>query len=34
MSSALKPLLDAAANGPLTSDQAVEAFEILFEGGH
>ena len=32
MSSALKPLLDAAANGPLTSDQAVEAFEILFEG--
>ena len=32
MSSALKPLLDAAANGPLTSEQAVEAFEILFEG--
>jgi len=32
MSSALKPLLDAAANGPLTSEQAVEAFEILFTG--
>ena len=32
MSAALKPLLDAAANGPLTSEQAVEAFEILFEG--
>ena len=32
MSAALKPLLDAAANGPLTPEQAVEAFEILFEG--
>ena len=32
MSSALKPLIDAAANGPLTSEQAIEAFEILFDG--
>ncbi|MGJ5618718.1 anthranilate phosphoribosyltransferase [Sulfitobacter sp. MF3-043] len=32
MSDALKPLIDAAANGPLTRQQAAEAFEILFEG--
>ncbi len=32
MSDALKPLIDAAANGPLTPDQAVEAFQILFDG--
>ena len=32
MSEALKPLIDAAANGPLTSAQAREAFAILFDG--
>jgi len=32
MSDALKPLIDAAANGPLTREQAAAAFEILFEG--
>jgi anthranilate phosphoribosyltransferase len=32
MSDALKPLIDAAANGPLTRAQATEAFSILFEG--
>jgi len=32
MSDALKPLIDAAANGPLTRAQAQDAFEILFEG--
>lgn len=32
MSDALKPLIDAAANGPLTRDQAREAFQILFDG--
>ncbi|MGJ8625359.1 MAG: anthranilate phosphoribosyltransferase [Sulfitobacter sp.] len=32
MSDALKPLIDAAANGPLTRDQAAQAFEILFDG--
>ena len=32
MSDALKPLLDAAANGPLTREQARRAFEILFDG--
>ncbi|WP_299686981.1 anthranilate phosphoribosyltransferase [uncultured Tateyamaria sp.] len=32
MSDALKPLIDAAANGPLTRTQAEAAFEILFEG--
>ncbi|MEP1198635.1 anthranilate phosphoribosyltransferase [Tateyamaria sp.] len=32
MSDALKPLIDAAANGPLTRDQAEAAFQILFEG--
>ncbi|MFK7835104.1 MAG: anthranilate phosphoribosyltransferase [Sulfitobacter sp.] len=32
MSDALKPLIDAAAEGPLTRDQAAQAFEILFEG--
>ena len=32
MSDALKPLIDAAANGPLTREQAEAAFAILFEG--
>ncbi len=32
MSDALKPLIDASANGPLTRAQATEAFQILFEG--
>jgi len=32
MSDALKPLIDAAANGPLSSSQAEAAFEILFNG--
>ena len=32
MSEALKPLIDAAANGPLSPGQAAEAFEILFDG--
>ncbi|MGC1495250.1 MAG: anthranilate phosphoribosyltransferase [Sulfitobacter sp.] len=32
MSDALKPLIDAAANGPLSRAQAAEAFEILFDG--
>ncbi|MEP3846361.1 MAG: anthranilate phosphoribosyltransferase [Paracoccaceae bacterium] len=32
MSDALKPLIDAAANGPLSRPQAEEAFEILFNG--
>ncbi|MEM6309248.1 MAG: anthranilate phosphoribosyltransferase [Pseudomonadota bacterium] len=32
MSDALKPLIDAAANGPLSRDQAQSAFEILFAG--
>ena len=32
MSEQLKPLIDAAANGPLTRSQAEEAFQILFEG--
>ncbi len=32
MSDAIKPLIDAAANGPLTPQQAEAAFEILFEG--
>jgi len=32
MSDALKPLIDAAAEGPLTRAQAAQAFEILFEG--
>lgn len=32
MSDALKPLIDAAANGPLTRAQAEQAFQILFEG--
>ncbi|MEM8656092.1 MAG: anthranilate phosphoribosyltransferase [Pseudomonadota bacterium] len=32
MSDALKPLIDAAANGPLTRDQAEAAFQILFDG--
>jgi anthranilate phosphoribosyltransferase len=32
MSDALKPLIDAAAGGPLSRAQAKQAFEILFEG--
>ena len=32
MSDALKPLIDAAANGPLTRAQAEQAFRILFAG--
>lgn len=32
MSDALKPLIDAAANGPLSRDQAEDAFKILFDG--
>ncbi|MEO0691821.1 MAG: anthranilate phosphoribosyltransferase [Pseudomonadota bacterium] len=32
MSDALKPLIDAAANGPLNRDQAQAAFQILFDG--
>lgn len=32
MSDALKPLINAAATGPLTRAQAQEAFQILFEG--
>lgn len=32
MSDALKPLIGAAATGPLTKEQAETAFEILFEG--
>jgi len=32
MSEAIKPLINAAAEGPLTRAQAEEAFEILFEG--
>ncbi|MEP6066431.1 MAG: anthranilate phosphoribosyltransferase [Paracoccaceae bacterium] len=32
MSDALKPLIDAAANGPLSRSQAEDAFEILFNG--
>ncbi|WP_458790755.1 anthranilate phosphoribosyltransferase [Yoonia sp. MH D7] len=32
MSDAIKPLIDAAANGPLTPTQAETAFEILFNG--
>ena len=32
MSDALKPLINAAANGPLTRDQAEAAFEVLFNG--
>ncbi len=32
MSDALKPLIEAAANGPLTRDQAETAFQILFDG--
>jgi anthranilate phosphoribosyltransferase len=32
MSDALKPIIAAAAEGPLTPDQARQAFEILFDG--
>ncbi len=32
MSDALKPLINAAAEGPLTRAEAEQAFEILFEG--
>ncbi|MGB7244042.1 MAG: anthranilate phosphoribosyltransferase [Sulfitobacter sp.] len=32
MSDALQPLIEAAANGPLSREQARQAFEILFDG--
>ena len=32
MSDKLKPLIDAAANGPLSREQATAAFEVLFDG--
>ena len=32
MSDALKPLIHAAAEGPLSRSQAEAAFEILFNG--
>jgi anthranilate phosphoribosyltransferase len=32
MNEYIKPLIEAAANGPLSQDEAVKAFEILFEG--
>lgn len=32
MSDALKPLIGAAADGPLTREQAETAFTILFDG--
>lgn len=32
MSDLLKPLIDAAANGPLSREQAASAFEVLFDG--
>ena len=32
MSDALKPLIAAAAEGPLGAEQARQAFDILFEG--
>ncbi|WP_299042348.1 anthranilate phosphoribosyltransferase [uncultured Tateyamaria sp.] len=32
MSDTLKPLIDAAANGPLSRAQAQQAFQILFDG--
>ncbi|WP_372572883.1 anthranilate phosphoribosyltransferase [Ruegeria jejuensis] len=32
MSDALKPLIDAAANGPLSRAQAEAAFQVLFDG--
>ena len=32
MSDALKPLINAAANGPLTQEEAEAAFEVLFNG--
>ena len=32
MSDTLKPLIDAAANGPLSREQATAAFEVLFDG--
>ena len=32
MSDALKPIIDAAANGPLSKEQAETAFETLFVG--
>lgn len=32
MSDALKPLINAAANGPLSQEQAEAAFEVLFNG--
>jgi anthranilate phosphoribosyltransferase len=33
MSDAMKPLIYAASEGPLSQSQAEEAFGILFEGG-
>ena len=32
MNEHIKPLIEAAASGPLSHDEAVKAFEILFEG--
>ena len=32
MSDALKPLINAAAEGPLTAAEAEQAFQILFNG--
>jgi anthranilate phosphoribosyltransferase len=32
MNEHIKPLIEAAANGPLSHDEAIRAFEILFEG--
>lgn len=32
MSDLIKPIIDAAANGPLSSEQAETAFQILFDG--
>ena len=32
MSDALKPLINAAANGPLSREEAEAAFEVLFNG--
>ena len=32
MSDQLKPLIGRAADGPLTRDEAVEAFEIIMSG--
>ena len=32
MNEHIKPLIEAAASGPLSHDEAVNAFQILFEG--